>query len=137
MSSSSTAPSSSSKKVESSSSTAKSSSSVAKSSSSSKNEKSSSSSNSVKSSSSNKASIASLDLARQLKAVYRNGELSVTLPRTSEVRVDVFDMMGNLTTSSRGYAAEHVVSLQHLNRGFYVVRVSANSVTRVLKVQVK
>lgn len=129
-SSSSTAPSSSSKKVESSSS-------VAKSSSSSKNEKSSSSSNSVKSSSSNKASITSLDLARQLKAVYRNGELSVTLPRTSKVKVDVFDMMGNLTESSRGVAAEHVVPLQHLNRGFYVVRVSANSAVRVLKIQVK
>ena len=130
VSSSSTAPSSSSKKVESSSS-------VAKSSSSSKNEKSSSSSNSVKSSSSNKASIAVSELAGHLKAVYRNGELSVTLPRVSEVKVDVFDMMGNLTESSRGFAAEHVVPLQRLNRGFYVVRVSANSATRVLKVQVK
>ena len=72
-----------------------------------------------------------------LKAVYRNGELSVMLPRVSEVKVDVFDMMGNLTKSSRGYAAEHVEPLQHLNRGFYVVRVSANSATRVLKIQVK
>ena len=137
LSSSSAAPSSSSKKVESSSSTAKSSSSVAKSSSSSKNEKSSSSSNSVQSSSSNKASIEVSMLPGGLKAVYRNGELSVMLPRVSEVKVDVFDMMGNLTKSSRGYAAEHVVPLQHLNRGFYVVRVSANSATRVLKIQVK
>jgi hypothetical protein len=76
-------------------------------------------------------------LAGSLKAVYRNGELSVTLPKTSEVKVDVFDMMGNLTESSYGYAAEYVVSLQHLNRGFCVVRVSANSATRVLKIQVK
>jgi hypothetical protein len=82
-------------------------------------------------------SIAVSELAGRLKAVYRNGELSVTLPRVSEVKVDVFDMMGNLTESSRGFAAEHVVPLQHLNRGFYVVRVSANSASRVLKIQVK
>ena len=137
LSSSSIAPSSSSKKVESSSSSTKSSSSVAKSSSSSKNAKSSSSSNSVKSSSSNKVSIAVSELADHFKAVYRNGELSVMLPRTSDVKVDVFDMMGNLTKSSRGYAAEHVVPLQQLNRGFYVVRGSANGATRVLRIQVK
>ena len=147
-SSSSIAPSSSSKKVESSSSSTKSSSSVAKSSSSSKNAKSSSSSNSVKSSSSSKAdkssssgkdksSIFTLELADHFKAVYRDGELSVMLPRTSDVKVDVFDMMGNLTKSSRGYAAEHVVPLQQLNRGFYVVRVSAYGATRVLRIQVK
>ena len=72
-----------------------------------------------------------------MNAVYRNGVLSVTVPKTSDIKVDVFDMMGNLTTSSRGYAAEHIVILQHLNRGFYVVRVSVNSATRVLNVQVK
>ena len=155
LSSSSTAPSSSSKKAESSSSTAKSSSSstkssssTAKSSSSSKNEKSSSSSKNAKSSSSSntkkssssskgKSSIPTLELAGHMNAVYRNGVLSVTLPKTSDIKVDVFDMMGNLAEMSRGHAAEHVVILQHLNRGFYVVRVSANSVTRVLKVQVK
>ena len=148
MSSSSTAPSSSSKKAESSSSTAKSSSSVAKSSSSSKNEKSSSSSKNAKSSSSSntkkssssskgKSSIPTLELAGHMNAVYRNGVLSVTLPKTSDIKVDVFDMMGNLTKSSRGRAMEHIVPLQHLNRGFYVVRVSANSATRVLKIQVK
>ena len=82
-------------------------------------------------------SIAVSELTGRLKAVYRNGELSVTLPRVSEVKVDVFDMMGNLTESSRGFAAEHVVPLQHLNRGFYVVRVSANSAVRVLRIQVK
>ena len=72
-----------------------------------------------------------------MKVVYRNGELSVMLPRAAEVKVDVFDMMGNLTESSHGYAAEYVVPLRHLNHGFYVVRVSANSVARVLKIQVK
>ncbi|MBR4786109.1 MAG: T9SS type A sorting domain-containing protein [Fibrobacter sp.] len=131
-------PSSSSEK--SSSSSAKSSSSEKSSSSSAKSSSSSakSSSSKAKSSSSEKGDAIVAAALPNFGLGYVNNELTVTLPKASMVRVQVFDLMGHRVESfSESVSATRSFSLAHLNKGSYVVRVESGRMARSAKIVVK
>ena len=70
--------------------------------------------------------------------VFAHNELTVTVPKASEVKVQVFDMQGNLQERYQGYSAgDHVVSLRHLNKGVYIVRVASGSAVKNMRVMVR
>jgi len=134
--------SSSAKKDKSSSSSAKnasSSSTKAQSSSSSKKDKSSSSSaKSGKSSSSQKSNKIVTAAVNVVKFSYANNALTVALPTSSMVHVQVFDLMGHLVESLvEPVAGSKSFSFAHLNKGNYVVRVESNSMVRTARIAVK
>ena len=122
-----------------SSSSAKSSSSVKQSSSSSKKDKSSSSSaKSGKSSSSKKSDKIVTVAMNGVKFGYANNALTVALPTSSMVRVQVFDLMGHLVeTFAEPVNGTKSISLAHLNRGNYLVRVESISMVRTARIAVK
>lgn len=69
---------------------------------------------------------------------YANNMLTVALPTSSMVRMQVFDLTGHLVeslvepvTDSRNF------SLAHLNRGNYLVRIESGSHTHAVKIAVK
>lgn len=69
---------------------------------------------------------------------YANNMLTVALPTSSMVRVQVFDLTGHLVeslvepvTGSRNF------NLAHLNRGNYLVRIESGSHTHAVKIAVK
>ena len=73
-----------------------------------------------------------------VKFGYTNNVLTVVLPTSSMVRVQVFDLTGHLVESlvepvmdSRSF------NLAHLNRGNYLVRIESNSQMRTAKIAVK
>ena len=73
-----------------------------------------------------------------LKFGYANNMLTVALPTSSMVRMQVFDLTGHLVeslvepvTGSRNF------SLAHLNRGNYLVRVESNNQAHAVKIAVK
>ena len=70
------------------------------------------------------------------KIAYANGQLSIIAPRVTNVKVEIFDLMGNLVKKSFGNTETHAVSLNHLKRGAYVARVTANHAVRALRFQV-
>lgn len=143
--------SSSSKKVEpaeSSSSKAKSSSSKAVSSSSKKTVASSSSNKAASSSSkkSRKSSSSSKGKSdvlptvalKNMNVLFTGNTLIVTAPQSSWVGVQVFDMLGNDRGSFRASVqGSHVFSLQYLEQGRYLVRVSNGSSVQKLNILVK
>ena len=135
--------SSSSAKAQSSSSSGKndksSSSSVKQSSSSSKKDKSSSSSaKSGKSSSSKKSDKIVTVAMNGVKFGYANNALTVALPTSSMVRVQVFDLMGHLVeTFVEPVAGSKSFNLAHLNKGNYLVRVEYGHQMRTAKIAVK
>ena len=54
------------------------------------------------------------------------------------VRVQVFDLMGHLVeTFSESVSASASFSLDHLNRGSYVVRIESDRLARTTRVAVK
>ena len=116
-----------------------SSSSVKQSSSSSKKDKSSSSSaKSGKSSSSKKSDKIVTVAMNGVKFGYANNALTVALPTSSMVRVQVFDLMGHLVeTFAEPVNGTKSISLAHLNRGNYLVRVESNSMVRTARIAVK
>lgn len=70
--------------------------------------------------------------------VFAHNELTVTVPKASEVKVHVFDMQGHLQEHYLGYSAgDHVVSLRHLNRGVYIVRVASGSAVKTQRIMIK
>ena len=114
--------------VESSSSSAKSSSSSAKSSSSEKAE----------SSSSEKTTKIVTVAMNSVKFGYANNALTVAVPTSSMVRVQVFDLTGHLVeTFAESVNGAKSISLAHLNRGNYLVRVESDSQMRTAKIAVK
>jgi hypothetical protein len=131
----------------------KSSSSSAKtqSSSSGKNDKSSSSSaksssSAVQSSSSEKAESSSSEKTTGIVTVamnsvkfgYANNALTVAVPTSSMVRVQVFDLTGHLVeTFAESVNGAKSISLAHLNKGNYLVRVESNSMVRIARIAVK
>ena len=149
--------SSSSKKVESSSSSAKpGSSSVKTESSSSSKAKSSSSKKTVASSSSNKAASSSSKKSGKsssskgksdvlptvasagMNVHFAGNDLVVTVPRSSRVLVEVFDMLGNSRGNFRAYvSASHVFPLHYLEQGRYLIRVNSGNSVRNLNVLIK
>lgn len=73
-----------------------------------------------------------------LNMVFSHNELTVTVPKASEVKVQVFDMQGNLQERYQGYSAgDHVVSLRHLNKGVYIVRVASGSAVKTQRIMIK
>ena len=147
--------SSSSKKVDSSSSSAKSSSSKGKSSSS--KTVASSSSNKVTSSSSGKAASSSSKKSGKssssskgkssvlpavafanMDVLFTGDNLVVTAPRSSQVRVQVFDMLGNSRGDFRAnVSGSQVFSLQYLQQGRYLIRVSSGKSVQNLNILIK
>lgn len=70
--------------------------------------------------------------------VFAHNELTVTVPKALEVKVQVFDMLGHLQEHYLGYSAgDHVVSLRHLNRGVYIVRVASGSAVKTQRIMIK
>lgn len=70
--------------------------------------------------------------------VFAHNELMVTVPKASEVKVHVFDMQGHLQEHYLGYSAgDHVVSLRHLNRGVYIVRVAGGNAVKTQRIMIK
>lgn len=70
--------------------------------------------------------------------IFAHNELTVTVPKASEVKVLVFDMQGHLQEHYLGYSAgDHVVSLGHLNRGVYIVRVAGGNVVKTQRIMIK
>ena len=73
-----------------------------------------------------------------LNMVFSHNELTVTVSKASEVKVQVFDMQGHLQEHYLGYSAgDHVVSLRHLNKGVYIVRVASGSAVKTLRIMIK
>ena len=68
-----------------------------------------------------------------LEFVVSDNKLLVTSSKDSEVRIWVFDMMGNLKKSSAGRS----VSLESMASGTYLVRVSVGNATKVQQILVK
>ena len=141
------ASSSSSKKVDSSSSSAKSSSSKTVASSSS-NKVTSSSSNKAASSSSKKSGKSSSSKGKSdmlpgvasagMNVYFAGNDLVVTVPRSSRVLVEVFDMLGNSRGNFRAYvSASHVFPLHYLEQGRYLIRVNSGSSVQNLNVLIK
>jgi len=126
-----------------SSSSAKSSNSAKQSSSSKDEQKSSSSSaksDNKKSSSSSKDgkdAIVAVKMNR-LNFSYANNELVVVQPVSSMMRVQVFDLTGHLVESfEESVSGTKNISLAHLNRGNYLVRVESGSQVRSARITVK
>lgn len=70
--------------------------------------------------------------------VFAHNELTVTVPKASEVKVHVFDMQGHLQEHYLGYSAgDHVVSLRHLNKGVYIVRVASGNAVKTQRIMIK
>ena len=70
--------------------------------------------------------------------VFAHNELTVTVPKASEVKVQVLDMQGHLQEHYLGYSAgDHVVSLRHLNKGVYIVRVASGSAVKTQRIMIK
>ncbi|MBP5441436.1 MAG: T9SS type A sorting domain-containing protein, partial [Fibrobacter sp.] len=113
-----------------------SSSSVAKSSSSSV--KQSSSSEKAESSSSEKTIKIVTVAMNGVKFGYTNNALTIALPTSSMVRVQVFDLTGHLVeTFAEPVNGTKSINLAHLNRGNYLVRVESNSMVRTARIVVK
>ena len=97
-----------------------------------------SSSSKVKSSSSEKSDSFSVMLANNLKLAYANNELTVSLPNSSMVRVQVFDLMGHQVESfAESVNRSRTFSLAHLNKGKYVARIDNGRSVRMMKIIVK
>ena len=98
-----------------------------------------SSSSSVKQSSSSEKTIKIVTVAMNgVKFGYANNALTVAVPTSSMVRVQVFDLTGHLVeTFAEPVNGTKSISLAHLNRGNYLVRVESNSIVRTARIAVK
>ena len=105
-----------------------------------------SSSSSAKSSSSEKAESSSSEKTIKIVTVAMNGvkfgyadnALTIALPTSSMVRVQVFDLTGHLVeTFAESVNGTKSINLAHLNRGNYLVRVESNSMVRTARIAVK
>ena len=100
--------------------------------------KQSSSSEMVESSSSEKTTGIATVATSGVKVGYANNALTVALPTSSMVRVQVFDLTGHLVeTFAESVNGSKSINLVHLNRGNYLVRVESNSQMRTAKIAVK
>lgn len=101
--------------------------------------KSSSSSSEKAESSSSEKTIKIVTVAMNgVKFGYANNALTVAVPTSSMVRVQVFDLTGHLVeTFAESVNGTKSISLAHLNRGNYLVRVESNSMVRTARIAVK
>lgn len=73
-----------------------------------------------------------------VKFGYANNVLTVAMPTPSMVRVQVFDMMGHLVESfAETEASSKSISLAHLTKGNYVVRIESARSVRTARILVK
>ena len=73
-----------------------------------------------------------------VKFGYANNALTVAVPTSSMVHVQVFDLMGHLVeTFAESVNGSKSISLAHLNKGNYLVRIESNSQMRTAKIAVK
>ena len=105
-----------------------------------------SSSSSAKSSSSEKAESSSSEKTIKIVTVamnsvkfgYADNALTIAVPTSSMVRVQVFDLTGHLVeTFAEPVNGTKSINLAHLNRGNYLVRVESNSMVRIARIAVK
>ena len=98
-----------------------------------------SSSSSVKQSSSSEKTTKIVTVAmNSVKFGYANNALTVAVPTSSMVHVQVFDLTGHLVeTFAESVNGTKSISLAHLNRGNYLVRVESDSQMRTAKIAVK
>ena len=69
---------------------------------------------------------------------YANNELTVVQPVSAMVHVQVFDLTGHLVeTFAEPVNGAKSISLAHLNRGNYLVRVENGSQVRTARIAVK
>ena len=74
----------------------------------------------------------------RLNFSYANNALTVVLPVSSMMRVQVFDLTGHLVESfAESVSGTKNFSLAHLNRGNYLVRVECGSQVRAARIAVK
>ena len=96
------------------------------------------SSSSAESSSSEKTTNIVTAAMNDVKFGYANNALTIAMPTSSMVRVQVFDLTGHLVE----FLVEPVMgsrsfNLAHLNRGNYLVRIESNSQMSVTRIAVK
>ena len=73
-----------------------------------------------------------------VKFGYANNALTVAVPTSSMVRVQVFDLTGHLVEMfAESVNGTKSISLAHLNRGNYLVRVESVGMVRTAKIAVK
>ena len=73
-----------------------------------------------------------------VKFGYANNALTVAVPTAAMVRVQVFDLTGHLIeTFAEPVNGTKSISLAHLNRGNYLVRVESVGMVRTAKIAVK
>ena len=73
-----------------------------------------------------------------VKFGYANNALTIAMPTSSMVRVQVFDLMGHLVESFvEPVMGSRNFSLSHLSSGNYLVRVESNAQARTVKISVK
>ncbi|OWV19638.1 bhp-like protein [Fibrobacter sp. UWB4] len=100
--------------------------------------KQSSSSEKAESSSSEKTTKIVTVAMNSVKFGYANNALTVAVPTSSMVHVQVFDLTGHLVeTFAESVNGTKSISLAHLNRGNYLVRVESDSQMRTAKIAVK
>jgi hypothetical protein len=76
--------------------------------------------------------------ANSFKFGFADNKLTVTQPKSSAVRVQVFDMMGNvIATYSDRVAGSSTFDLSQLPQGSYLVRIANNSIVRSARIVVK
>ena len=106
----------------------------------------SSSSSAKQSSSSEKAESSSSEKTIKIVTVamngvkfgYANNALTVAVPTSSMVHVQVFDLTGHLVeTFAEPVNGTKSINLAHLNKGNYLVRVESNSMVRTARIAVK
>lgn len=102
-------------------------------------ESSSSSSSNIEESSSSEQTIGIATVAMSgVKFGYANNVLTVAMPNSAMLRVQVFDMMGHLVESfAETEAFSKSISLAHLTKGNYVVRIESARIARTARILVK
>ena len=99
----------------------------------------SSSSSNIEESSSSEQTIGIATVATSgVKFGYANNVLTVAMPNSAMLRVQVFDMMGHLVESfAETEASSKSISLAHLTKGNYVVRIESARSVRTARILVK
>lgn len=77
--------------------------------------------------------------ASGLKLALQGGMLYVNTEKSGAVRIQVFDMMGNVvkSVSENMTAGMHQVSLENMSNGNYVVRVMMNGAAKTARISIK
>ncbi len=77
--------------------------------------------------------------ASGLKLALQGGMLYVNTEKSGAVRIQVFDMMGNVvkSVSENMTAGMHQVSLENMSNGNYVVRVMVNGAAKTARISIK